>query len=80
MGVFVRVSFCVFMEFTTQGGPFHVLQISAHLHTSPKRIKRIKGVNLGIRRKPPAWGEAFGSHFLMLSSKALAARGVEEGT
>jgi hypothetical protein len=40
MGVFVCVSFCIFMEFTTQGGPFQVLLISALLHTSPKRTKK----------------------------------------
>jgi hypothetical protein len=41
MGVFVRASFCVFMEFTTQGGPFQVLLISALLHSSPKRIEGV---------------------------------------
>jgi hypothetical protein len=30
---------CIFMEFTTQGGPFQVHLIRALLHTSPKRIK-----------------------------------------
>jgi hypothetical protein len=33
-------SLFIFMEFTTQGGPFQVFLISALLHTNPKRIKK----------------------------------------
>jgi hypothetical protein len=36
----------IFMEFTTQGGAFQVLLISAFLHTSPKRIKANKNIQL----------------------------------
>ena len=39
----------IVMEFTTQGGAFQVLLISALLHTSPKRIKESRIKNKRIK-------------------------------
>ena len=43
------VMLCMYLEFTTQGGPFQIYLIRALLHIKPKRIKEQREAKRGWR-------------------------------